>query len=124
MKKSVLAIILAGIASVLAINAATAADIPSGPRPYYQAAPSAYYNWGGFYGGLNLGYQWGKVSNTNTEPSGLMGHDRQSHDDPSGANHACSLWQNSHTLTCARCGVRPIGAPRAEFRSASAGEAA
>ena len=73
MKKSVLAIILAGIASVLAINAATAADIPGGPRPYYQAAPSAYYNWGGFYGGVNLGYQWGAVSNTNTEPSGLMG---------------------------------------------------
>jgi outer membrane immunogenic protein len=74
MNKTVLAIILAGIASGLAINAATAADIPGGgPRPYYQAAPSAYYNWGGFYGGVNLGYQWGEVSNTSTEPSGLMG---------------------------------------------------
>ena len=75
MKKSVLAIILAGIASGMALNAATAADVPGGPRPYYSApaSPSPYYNWAGFYGGVNLGYQWGDVSNTSTEPSGLMG---------------------------------------------------
>jgi len=73
MKKSVLAIALAGIASSLALSTATAADIPGGPRPYYSAPAGAYYNWAGFYGGVNLGYQWGSVTNTATEPSGLMG---------------------------------------------------
>lgn len=73
MKKTVLALTLAGIASGLAMTAASAADIPGGPRPYYSAAAAPYYNWAGFYGGVNLGYQWGAVSNTNTKPSGLMG---------------------------------------------------
>ena len=75
MKKTVLALTLACIASGLALNAAIAADIPGGQRPYYQApaAASPYYNWAGFYAGINLGYQWGDVSNTSTQPSGLMG---------------------------------------------------
>jgi outer membrane immunogenic protein len=74
MKKTVLALTLAGMASGLALNAASAADIPGGPRPYYSApAAGNYYNWAGFYAGINLGYQWGSVSNTSTNPNGLMG---------------------------------------------------
>jgi outer membrane immunogenic protein len=73
MKKTVLALTLAGMASALALNAAAAADV-AGPRPYYSApAAGAYYNWAGFYGGVNLGYQWGSVSGTGTHPSGLEG---------------------------------------------------
>jgi len=73
MKKTVLALILAGLASGWALSAATAADILGGPRPYYQAPAAAYYNWAGFYAGGNVGYQWGSVSNTGTNPSGLEG---------------------------------------------------
>jgi len=52
-------------------GAAMAADLPPGPSPYY--APASYYNWGGWYAGLNLGYQWGDVTNNPTSPSGLLG---------------------------------------------------
>ena len=74
MKKTVLAFTLAGMSSGLALNAASSADIQGGSRPYYSAtAAGNCYNWAGFYAGINLGYQWGSVSNTNTNPSGLMG---------------------------------------------------
>lgn len=73
MKNKVLALTLACIASGLALSAAAAADIPNGPQPYYSAPQSGYYNWAGFYAGANVGYQWGKVSNTGTNPSGLEG---------------------------------------------------
>ena len=42
--------------------AAEAADIP---RPYYKAQPRSvisYYNWTGFYAGINGGYGWGTGS--------------------------------------------------------------
>jgi outer membrane immunogenic protein len=73
MKKTILALTVAGLA--VASSAAFAADIQRGPSPYYSApaAPSAYYNWAGPYAGVNLGYQWGKVDNTGTNPSGLEG---------------------------------------------------
>jgi len=54
-------------------GAALAADLPRGPAPYYNPAPSGLYNWGGVYAGLNLGYGWGKVTNTAGEPSGFLG---------------------------------------------------
>jgi outer membrane immunogenic protein len=31
------------------------------------------YNWSGFYAGLNLGYQWGHVTNTGIDPAGIAG---------------------------------------------------
>jgi outer membrane immunogenic protein len=73
MKKTILALTVAGL--VVASSAASAADIQRGPSPYYSApaTPGAYYNWAGAYAGVNLGYQWGKVSNTSTNPSGLEG---------------------------------------------------
>jgi outer membrane immunogenic protein len=61
----------AAAASAVA-GAAIAADLPRGPSPYYAPAAS-YYNWGGWYAGLNLGYQWGNITNNPTSPSGVLG---------------------------------------------------
>lgn len=72
MKKVILAISVAGL-TVVAV-AAHAADLPRGPSPYYSTpTPGTYYNWAGGYVGANVGYQWGKVDNTGTNPSGLEG---------------------------------------------------
>jgi outer membrane immunogenic protein len=65
-------LILAMTAATATVGAASAADLPRGPAPYY-APPSSIYNWTGPYAGLNLGYEWGKVTNTNLEPSGIAG---------------------------------------------------
>jgi len=62
---------VAGLA--VAASAAVAADLPRGPAPYYSPPPALGYNWGGFYLGGNLGYEWGKVTNISINPSGLMG---------------------------------------------------
>jgi outer membrane immunogenic protein len=71
MKKTIFAATVAAIA--LASGAALAADLPRSPVPYYNPAPSGVYNWSGVYAGLNLGYGWGKVTNTSVEPSGILG---------------------------------------------------
>jgi outer membrane immunogenic protein len=68
MKKLILAMTVATATG----GAASAADLPRGPAPYY-APPPSVYNWTGPYAGLNLGYEWGKVTNTNLEPSGIAG---------------------------------------------------
>jgi outer membrane immunogenic protein len=64
----------AGLAIAMGAGAATAADIQ---RPsYYAPAPAAVpapFNWTGPYAGLNLGYQWGSVTNNPTDPSGMFG---------------------------------------------------
>lgn len=70
MKKTLFAAALVG--GLAAAGAAVAADIPRGPTPYY-SAPAAVYNWTGPYAGLNIGYEWGKVTNTPGTPSGLAG---------------------------------------------------
>ncbi|MFZ1952086.1 MAG: outer membrane protein [Pseudolabrys sp.] len=70
MEKKILAISVA-IATATA-GAAVAADLPRGPAPYYYQPP-AVYNWTGFYAGLNLGYEWGKVTNSSIDPSGIAG---------------------------------------------------
>ena len=51
-------------------STARAADIGS-----YDRAPArvSAYKWQGFYLGGNLGYQWGKVSNSPVSPSGFIG---------------------------------------------------
>jgi len=69
MKKKILAISVAAVASA---GTAAAVDLPRGPAPYYQPAPLVY-NWNGFYAGLNIGYEWGKVTNSGFNPSGVAG---------------------------------------------------
>ena len=73
MKKSFWAVTVA--AAVLFVGGAVkAADIPGGPSPYYSAPPlNSVYNWGGFYAGANVGYGWGKVTNTGLNPDGILG---------------------------------------------------
>ena len=68
MKKTIMAMAIATTAS----GSAAAADLPRGPAPYYPP-PASAYNWTGPYAGLNLGYQWTKVTNNVTEPSGIAG---------------------------------------------------
>ena len=68
MKKMILAMSVA----VTAASTAAAADLPRGPAPYY-APPPSVYNWTGAYVGLNLGYEWGKATNSGIDPSGVAG---------------------------------------------------
>ncbi|HZP69563.1 MAG TPA: outer membrane protein [Pseudolabrys sp.] len=64
--------IIAMAAATLTAGSAAAADLPRGPAPYYPP-PSSIYNWTGPYAGLNVGYEWSKVTNTAIEPSGVAG---------------------------------------------------
>ncbi|HEY6861301.1 MAG TPA: outer membrane protein [Pseudolabrys sp.] len=70
MKKRILAISMA--IAIAAAGSAAAADLPRGPAPYYPP-PASIYNWTGLYAGLNLGYEWGKVTNSSIDPSGVAG---------------------------------------------------
>lgn len=70
MKKTLLA---TSAAVCLSAGASLAADLPGGPTPYYSAPLSNVYNWSGPYAGLNLGYSWGKVTNADGYPSGILG---------------------------------------------------
>lgn len=50
--------------------------VPTCEPPPYAAAPVPYccvWNWAGFYGGANLGFQWGTLSNSGAKPSGIIG---------------------------------------------------
>jgi outer membrane immunogenic protein len=73
MKKLNLAATLATV--MVASGAAVAADLPRGPSPYYSSAPAAspIYSWAGVYAGVNIGYEWGGVTNTPASPSGVAG---------------------------------------------------
>jgi len=71
MKKTILAMTVASL--VAAAGTATAADLPRSSAPYYSPAPTAVYNWGGAYAGLNVGYEWGRITNSSISPSGLEG---------------------------------------------------
>lgn len=70
MKKTILAMTVASL--VVAAGTATAADLPRSSAPFYSPAP-AVYNWGGAYAGLNVGYEWGRITNSSVSPSGLEG---------------------------------------------------
>ena len=68
----------AAVAIGFAAAPAGAADIGRNPGPYYSApvyAPASIqsYSWMGPYLGVNLGYQWGRVTNNPTEPHGVAG---------------------------------------------------
>jgi outer membrane immunogenic protein len=64
---------LTAAAMIAAAGTAVAADLPRGNAPYYAPPPLSVYNWSGFYAGLNLGYQWGNVTNSGIDPSGIAG---------------------------------------------------
>ena len=66
-----IAICLVTVASLAAASAVYAADLPG--SPYYAKPAPTLYNWGGFYAGANLGYEWGKVTSTSINPDGVMG---------------------------------------------------
>lgn len=57
----------------LTMNAAAAADLYRGTAPYAPATPYAAFSWMGPYAGVNLGYQWGSLSNSGANPSGFAG---------------------------------------------------
>lgn len=69
MNKIIFSVAFAGL---VVSGAANAADMQRS-TPYYQPPAGSYYNWSGAYAGANVGYQWGKVKNTGTNPSGLEG---------------------------------------------------
>lgn len=71
MKNSIRAMTAAALLAGTA-TAALAADLPRGTSPY-SAPQSSVYNWAGFYAGANLGYEWGKITNTSGSPSGVTG---------------------------------------------------
>jgi len=71
MKTRILAMTVAAMTA--AAGTAGAADLPRGNAPYYAPPPVSVYNWSGFYAGLNLGYQWGHVTNTGIDPAGIAG---------------------------------------------------
>ena len=71
MNKALLAMTAASFA--VAAGTASAADLPRSSAPYYSPPPPVVYNWAGFYAGANLGYEWGKVTNSAGNPSGLLG---------------------------------------------------
>jgi len=54
----------------LVSSAATAADLGYDRAPVRAATT---YNWQGLYLGGNIGYQWGKVTNSPVNPEGFMG---------------------------------------------------
>jgi outer membrane immunogenic protein len=71
MKKTILA--MAAASAIIVTGSASAADLPRGPAPYYAPPPVSVYSWTGPYAGVNLGYEWGKVTNSSIDPSGVAG---------------------------------------------------
>jgi outer membrane immunogenic protein len=70
MKKKI--VLGAMAAALMAASSAKAADLPSGIG---YSAPSATlaYSWMGPYLGINIGYEWGSMSNNPTRPRGVAG---------------------------------------------------
>jgi outer membrane immunogenic protein len=62
-------VIAAALGSLAALPAC-AADIS---RSYPAPAPYSAFSWAGLYLGANVGYQWGSVANSNTDPHGVLG---------------------------------------------------
>jgi outer membrane immunogenic protein len=65
-----------GAIAAVALTAATgagAADLYRSPPPYAPTPVPYGYSWMGPYLGVNLGYQWGSLSNSGAKPNGLAG---------------------------------------------------
>ena len=69
MKKTMRIMTLVAVAAVS--GPAMAADLGR-PAPYY-SQPASYYNWSGFYAGVNAGYEWGHVTSSSIDPNGIAG---------------------------------------------------
>lgn len=64
------------VAALLIATTAGAAAADLGGPGYYAPPPARLpgaFGWNGWYIGANLGYQWGRVTNNPTEPSGIAG---------------------------------------------------
>ncbi len=67
-------VFLASLALIALTGAAAAADLPRAPAPYYKAPYAApYYNWTGFYLGVNGGGGFGRSSWDSTGGFDLTG---------------------------------------------------
>ena len=67
-------VFLASVALMALTGAAAAADLPPAPAPYYKAPYAApYYNWTGFYLGVNGGGGFGRSSWDSTGSFDLTG---------------------------------------------------
>jgi outer membrane immunogenic protein len=64
--------VLVAAAIAMIGGSAMAADLQR-PSYYAPGAAPAPFNWVGPYAGLNLGYQWGSVTSSPTDPSGVFG---------------------------------------------------
>src|SRR5215472_16601884 len=45
---------------------------PCAPPPLPCCEPPPCWCWAGFYGGANVGFQWGTLSNSGAKPSGIF----------------------------------------------------
>jgi outer membrane immunogenic protein len=90
-----------GAVAIVAMTATTAiaADLPRGQTAYYSPMTTSVYNWAGPYIGANLGYQWGRTSNSATRPSGLLG-----------GLQAGYLWQNQQFVFGGETDIQISGA--------------
>jgi outer membrane immunogenic protein len=61
------------VAMIMLAGPARGADAPREQAYYTAAAPVGAYSWSGPYLGVNLGYQWGYVSDNPMRPSGTAG---------------------------------------------------
>ena len=72
MRRVVLGVVLGTALPLATSGLAAAADLSA--APYYTARePLTAYSWAGPYLGATLGYEWGTVSNSPTQPSGIAG---------------------------------------------------
>lgn len=65
--------VLTAALAVMVTGAALAADMPASRYYYTAPAPLSADSWAGPYIGATLGYEWGRVSNNTTSPSGAAG---------------------------------------------------
>jgi outer membrane immunogenic protein len=63
----------AGMKSVLCVAMLLAMTGMAAAADYFAPSPLGPYSWIGPYIGANAGYEWGSVSNSPTQPSGLTG---------------------------------------------------
>lgn len=78
MHRPAILVLAAAALSAAAVGSASSADLQ---RPIYKAPPAppappppAFYNWSGFYGGVNIGGSWGRQTVTAARPGVAVSH--------------------------------------------------